>query len=148
MTRSQKRPEYAWGTKAPGQRLRDTSERLRKSLDDASGRSFPEIPKRVGAVVKDSRSLLDALEHLSKVGYRPKQKSTPLTRDEIQTVTEGVHVAVGDLASASILDATERYRELQSALEALLELGEEVMTRGVVGSGAPVPQDPWGAFEA
>ena len=74
MAASSRNTQYPWGTITPRERLRMLSEKLRTAMNDTKSSGFSDVADRVKAVVRASRSLVDTLEHLARVGLRPMGK--------------------------------------------------------------------------
>ena len=146
MATSKRRTTYPWGTVQPRTRLRETSQRLRKALDAVGEGGFGGLAGRVKAVVGAARPLVDALDHLSGTGLRSTEGSTPVAHTEVSAVAQATHGAVGELAAASVLTLSERYRALSDTLGALLDISDRVLECGIAASVSPSDADPWKTF--
>lgn len=138
---------YPWGTVAPGVRLRDTSNRLRKALETAASPGYRDILSHGTATVAAVRPLLDALEHLSVAGFRTSRSSDPIACEHVRKAISEVQSALGGLASSSILDVSDHYREFTVAAEALLEVADAVTKKGIARPESPGPVSLWNAFD-
>ena len=146
MASAQRRAPYPWGTIAPRQRLRLVSASARKALDSAKSPGFGRVSDSVSGAVRSTRALVDALRYLSGAGLRSSPDGDALAADDVRTAVDRVDRSVSDLAAASVLELSDRYRAFSEAVNALLEVADASSRQGIacpLDDGA----DGWATFE-
>ena len=147
MAPAEKRTRYPWGTLAPRQRLRLVCANARKALDNAKSPGFGQVSGSVSGAVKATRPLVDAMQYLSGAGLRSSADGEPLAADEVRAAADRVDCSVSDLAAASVLELSDRYRAFSEAVTALLDIADVSSHRGIARSLDDRADDGWATFE-
>lgn len=149
MSRASKGASYPWGSTTPRERLRTTSTKATKALDDAKSPGFGRVSPRVTASVQASLPLVEAMQHLAQAGLRTiDSNEQPLPCDAVRDAAERVNQAVRKLADSSALTLSERYRDFSEAVTALSGLASECSRRGVARPPEAPADDGWSAFKS
>ena len=147
MASARPRTLYPWGASAPRARLHAVGARVTRALDDARSPGFGQASARVSAAVQATRPLVDALRYLSEAGLRSTAGIDPLPAQEVLAAVGVADRAVNELASASALELSERYRTFFEAVNALLVLAEQCQHRGIAPPDATRARAGWAVFE-
>ena len=128
-------------------RLRATAERAQKGLEQAKAPGLAELKERWTEAVRTAQPLVEALDYLSRSGFRGKRNQDSVSGADVAKATRAAHDALGEFVGSSLLDVSERYRAFATAVEGLIGLAEKASNRGVAGSGDIKSEDPWKSFE-
>ena len=139
MAASSRNTQYPWGTITPRERLRMLSEKLRTAMNDTKSSGFSDVADRVKAVVRASRSLVDTLEHLARVGLRPMGKQhhasdLPVPAAAVDAAVQSHNTSLADVVWSSTHTLSERYQAFDAACEVLLDLAARAIKGGIAGS--------------
>ena len=147
MASVRRRTAYPWGTTPPRQRLRVVRDKAGGALEDAGSPGFGEVTLRVSAAVQATRPLVDALRYLSGAGLRSSPGCEPFAGDDVRVSLDRVNRSVNDLAAASVLELSDRYREFSEAVTALLAVADEALRRGIARPSEDRADDGWTVFK-
>lgn len=147
MEQDSKRAVYPWGRASPGMRLRASAEKAQKGLEQATAPGLAELKERWTKAVRASQPLVEALDYVSRAGFRGKRGQTAVSGADIAKATRAAHDALGAFVGSTVLNVSERYQAFADAVEGLIALAKEAGNRGVVGSGEIEFEDPWEAFK-
>ena len=147
MNAASKRGPYPWGRASPGMRLRATAERAKKELEQAKVPGLAQVQHRWTESVRAALPLVEALDHLSRAGFRGARDQERLSGADIANATRAIHDALGEFVESSVVNLSERYASFTTAAERLIALAEEAGRRGVESDRDVRVDDPWKAFK-
>lgn len=142
---------YPWDTtETPGPRLRAACDKTRSALEQVNAPGFHAIAKRVDAVVRPARPLVETMDYLARKGLRTSRGQSVETVDgkDVSEAVRAVREALVALHASTALTQSTCYEAFAGALETLMGLAEAAVPHGITGTGGTDSDDLWEAFGA